>query len=185
MTSMTSQKAKAAALARRQQERDPVVLARVRATRDPNSPHAGARVLVVRQPFAELIASGRKTVELRSKPTRWRGPVLILAAHERHAAWTDGSLLDGLDRTALARAPVGRAVCVVDLVGSRPATPADENAACLLGIPETGWHAWLLGRPDRVEQRPTVGRQALYYPDDELLELIRSVRPLLRRGGTP
>lgn len=181
---MTSQKAKAAALARRQQERDPVVLARVRATRDPNSPHAGARVLVVRQPFAELIASGRKTIELRSKPTRWRGPVLILAAHVRHAAWSDGRLVEGLDRGELARAPVGRSVCVVDFIGCRPATPADEGAACLRGIPETGWYAWLLGPPARVEQRPTVGRQALYYPDNELLELIRSVRSL-RSGGAP
>lgn len=51
------------------------------------------KVLSVKQPWAEFIASGRKTVETRTWRTKYRGPLLICAdktidkeAHERFIA---------------------------------------------------------------------------------------------------
>jgi hypothetical protein len=41
------------------------------------------RILTVRQPFAGLLAGGVKSVELRSRPTRYRGLVAIHAALRR------------------------------------------------------------------------------------------------------
>lgn len=83
------------------------------------------RVLTITQPWASLIAAGVKTVETRSWPTRWRGPLAIHAAvsfpkptprrwcaqlceSDRFAQALDGRTLDEL--------PVGRIVAVVDLV---------------------------------------------------------------------
>ena len=44
---------------------------------------SGMRVLTVRQPWAQAIASGRKRIEVRSWRTAWRGPLLIHAAARR------------------------------------------------------------------------------------------------------
>ncbi|MFN5288139.1 MAG: ASCH domain-containing protein [Planctomyces sp.] len=38
------------------------------------------KALSIRQPFASLIAAGKKTVELRTWYTHYRGPLLICAA---------------------------------------------------------------------------------------------------------
>ena len=69
------------------------------------------RTLCVKQPWADLIASGKKTIELRT----WRikpGPLAIAASKK-----TTGNL------------PGGCIVAVVEVVGCRPATPEDSAAA--------------------------------------------------------
>lgn len=110
------------------------------------------KALSVRQPWASLIASGRKTIELRSRPTRHRGPLLICAAQNadaRHvAAWTDG--------------PRGVAVCVVEVVDCRPATSADDAAAC---HPAAGLWAWVLADPRVITPRPVRGQLAMFDVD--------------------
>ncbi len=128
---------------------------------------ARARVLSVRQPFAERIATGRKTVELRSKPTKHRGPLLIVAGAK---PWKGIKPVPGWS--------FGCAICVVDLVDCRPAMPADSGAAAvggLLEIPDDGWWAWVLEHPRRVEQVPHKGRQGLYFPDADAVRVLAAV----------
>lgn len=43
-----------------------------------------SRGLIIRQPYAGLVASGRKTWEMRSKPTTMRGPIAIIASGTGH-----------------------------------------------------------------------------------------------------
>lgn len=72
------------------------------------------KALSVKQPWSSLIGSGQKPVENRSWRTRYRGPLLICA----------GALPDKDAAAALAaqglpqplEAPLGVAICVVDLV---------------------------------------------------------------------
>lgn len=111
------------------------------------------RALSVRQPWASLIEAGLKTIELRSKPTKHRGPLAIVSslahAGEQHAR----DLGDG---------PRGVTLCVVDVVDCRPATPADSEAACF-DIPEgVELYAWVLSNARSVERVPTKGRLGLY-----------------------
>jgi hypothetical protein len=40
--------------------------------------------ITVRQPFASLLAAGIKTVETRSRPTLYRGPILLIAGLSWH-----------------------------------------------------------------------------------------------------
>ena len=109
---------------------------------------APLKAFCVRQPWASLIASGRKTLELRSWATHKRGPLVIVASAGRSVSddGEDAAARLGLDVDEL---PRGAALCVVDLLDSRPMRPEDAKAACCPFDPEA--FAWVLGnvRPFR------------------------------------
>lgn len=102
------------------------------------------KALSVRQPWADKIARGEKTIEVRTWDTRYRGPLLICAS-----AKTCGDL------------PTGVAVCVVQLVDVRPITTDDESAACCAVDPATEF-AWVLADPVPLEPTPIKGRLGLF-----------------------
>lgn len=91
------------------------------------------RALVVRQPYANQIANGSKTVEHRSWSTQYRGPILIVAGQNRSEQGTEP--------------PYGVTVCIVEL-GS---VSGNIGAYC--------WHLWA---PLPVRHRPIRGRLGLW-----------------------
>ena len=95
------------------------------------------KALSVQQPWAELIARGEKTIEVRGKTTRHRGPLLIVSC-KRPAVWKTGC-----------------AVAVVDLVDCRPMAKADEEAALCRRWADR--KAWVLENPRRVKPVPVTG----------------------------
>ncbi len=116
------------------------------------------RALSIKQPWLNLIVSGRKTIETRVWSTPHRGDLLLCAS------------------AAPRIAPFGCAVCLVELVDCRPMQPEDWVAACITpyggtvpapyakkGTPPPkvvyGWHLANL-RP--VAQIPVLGRQQLF-----------------------
>lgn len=116
--------------------------------------------LSVRQPFAELIAAGRKTIEVRSRRTRHRGPLAICAAGSWHklgiALW--GRL-----------GARGVSVCHVNLVDCRPLAREDLPLACLPDdFDITGQFAWVLRDAHRLEPFPVRGKLGLFNVDTEL-----------------
>lgn len=117
------------------------------------------RVLSVRQPWASLIASGRKSVELRSWSTKYRGPILVLSGT---GIWRGTEHPIG---------PRGVTMCTVDLVDVRPVTPDDADAACI--APPAGFEfAWVLANARPVRPVRVNGKLGLYSADRELLEAI-------------
>ena len=72
------------------------------------------KALSVRQPFASQIVIGEKTIEWRSKPFNWRGPLVICASKSAIIELDNGK-----------RLPVGVALGIVDVVGCRPMTRED------------------------------------------------------------
>ena len=100
------------------------------------------KALSIRQPWANLIAPGDKTIEVRSRPTKYRGPLLIVSAK----------------RPAVP--PAGCALAVVNLVDCRPMTEADEPAAMAKREPDQ-W-AWILTDIRRIEPRPVRGQLGLF-----------------------
>lgn len=114
------------------------------------------KALVVRQPWAGKIARGEKTIELRSRRTHYRGPVIILSGSR---PW--GKLKP--------EGPLGVVLCIVDLVDCRPATADDAAAAG--GTPPDGWFAWELANLRQLPITPAKGRLGLYTPEPELLAL--------------
>lgn len=119
------------------------------------------KAISVKQPWAELIASGRKTVELRTWSRAYRGELLIVSGlrFDPRGAHFD---VDG---------PRGVAVCVVDLVDVRVARFGDSHAACfdLSGdefiSADKSLYAWVLVNPRRVAPAPVRGLLGLFNVD--------------------
>ena len=118
------------------------------------------RALTIHQPYADLIASGAKTIEVRRRPLSYRGPLLIHAAKDRDV-----------------RAP--QVLAVADLVDCRrfEHTPADMEAARIPpptpGFPlPVRWALCLAGARKLPGRIHWPGRQGLWIPDGELQELV-------------
>ena len=100
------------------------------------------KALSVRQPWANRIAAGAKTLEIRTWQTRYRGDLLIASSLRPKIA------------------PAGFALAVVRLADCRPMTAGDEDAA---GCPfAPGAWAWVLADLRRVRLFPVRGRLGLF-----------------------
>lgn len=107
------------------------------------------KALSVRQPWAQLIAEGIKTIEIRSRPWKYRKPLVICATAKPVFLDDDGVPL-----------PCGCAVCVVDMVDCRPLTMDDADAAYMDfedGACDGQW-AWVLANARMVEPVPVKGQ---------------------------
>jgi len=100
--------------------------------------------LSVRQPFASMIADGRKTIEIRSRPIRLRGDLLIVS--------TQKPVVDDL--------PCGMALCVVLIVDCRPMQPSDAKAAFCDYYGAN--MAWVLGNVRPIKPFPVHGKLGIY-----------------------
>lgn len=109
------------------------------------------KAITIRQPHAQLILLGVKTVELRRWATRHRGQLLICAG-----ARADYEL--GFPR--------GVVLALVDLVDIAPYLPSDALAACSRW--RRGLMAWRLENPRAVAQTPLKGRLGLFSAPSEL-----------------
>ena len=126
------------------------------------------RALTVRQPWANLLCEGVKTVEVRSWPTEYRGELLITAARvPDNVFWNDTE--DNIKRLLHAGCIIG----VVELFDCRPMTTDDEeDALCTHKRGDWAWHVkpkrWC--RPDKV-----TGQLKLFdVPDDKIVLLQES-----------
>ncbi|HUV96064.1 MAG TPA: ASCH domain-containing protein [Acidobacteriaceae bacterium] len=96
----------------------------------------------VKQPRANMIASGEKTIETRTWRTTYRGDLLIVSSRYPKIE------------------PAGKAVAVCRLVDCRPMRRADEKAACC------EWYefayAWVLNDARAIEPFPVRGRLGFF-----------------------
>lgn len=100
------------------------------------------KALSVKQPWANMIASGAKTIETRTWATPYRGRLLILSSKSPNIP------------------PAGCAVAVAVLTDCRPMTRQDERAACCRVYP--GAHAWVLAEIRRIEPVPVRGALGVF-----------------------
>lgn len=135
--------------------------------------------LTVRQPYASLIATGIKTIELRTWATDHRGDLAIHSS----ARWAPGGADLVWDARTRDRAippptfaehwPLGALVCVVRLVDIRRATKRDADHA----IVPARWInppmlAWILEEPRITQARAVKGRLGLWEVDGALVRLV-------------
>lgn len=100
------------------------------------------KALSVREPWAGLICSGRKTIETRTRRTHYRGDVLICASAKPVSELS------------------GKALCIVRIVDCRPMTTEDADAACIEKYP--GAWAWILEDIRPVCPFPVRGKLGLF-----------------------
>ena len=107
--------------------------------------------LGVRQPWCELILRGRKTLEIRSRPTEVRGPIYVYAAKK----FSDLPELDEVltrEDVDLNVLPRGLLVGTVEITGCRRAAPADAAAGCVPERELVDRFAWELANPVRFDE---------------------------------
>ena len=82
------------------------------------------KAISLKQPWANLVASGKKTVETRKWSTNYRGDLIICSSQKPK-----------ID-------PAGYALCIVELYDIRPMEKKDEKKACVKVYP--GAYSWFL-----------------------------------------
>jgi len=100
------------------------------------------KALSVKQPWANLIATGIKTIETRTWATRYRGDLLIVSSRSPKIE------------------PAGCAIAIIRIVDCRPMVKEDETAAgCRL---YSGAYAWILSDVRAIEPFPVKGKLGIY-----------------------
>lgn len=148
------------------------------------------RAISLHQPWASLVALGIKKYETRSWSTEYRGKLLICSTKERYKPDTD--LIDkifdlaeveyfdrrrldflGKNTKYIEYIPLGRVVCVVDLVdcfriGSQLIATELEQ---LCGNWKDGGFAWKLDNFRALPRPiPIRGKQGLWTPDNSIIQ---------------
>jgi len=111
------------------------------------------KALSIKQPWANMIAEGEKTIETRTWSTNYRGEILIVSARDPDIP------------------PAGCAVAVATLADCRRMSVLDEPAACCRKYPDA--YAWVLENVRRIKKPfPVQGQLRLFEADvPEILEL--------------
>ncbi|MEX1228934.1 MAG: ASCH domain-containing protein [Planctomycetaceae bacterium] len=107
--------------------------------------------LGIRQPWAELILRGIKTIEVRSLATRRRGTIYLYASKVVSPLECARSMSrnHALDVDILSK---GLLVGTADILDCRPCTPHDSPAACVPSEYLQDQHAWIIGNPKRLDE---------------------------------
>lgn len=105
--------------------------------------------LGIKQPWAELIVRGVKTIELRSQPTNIRGTIYVYASKQpaRFPRAQQTALAYGIEIDDL---PKGVLVGTVEIVDSRPCKPSDARQSLVPAEHLRGGYAWVLSNPQRL-----------------------------------
>jgi hypothetical protein len=123
------------------------------------------------QPWAGWVVEGRKTLELRSWETRYRGPLLIHASRTVHKA---ACRAYGIDPGTLPDGALVGAVEVVDIVWiDEKAFGARKMEHLASGYFEPPLYGWVLANPLAfAESVPWRGRPGLFYVADGEVQLM-------------
>lgn len=82
------------------------------------------KAISLKQPWANLVASGKKSIETRKWSTNYRGDLIICSSQKPKIN------------------PAGYALCIVELYDVKPMTVKDEKKACIALYPKA--HSWFL-----------------------------------------
>jgi len=111
------------------------------------------KAISLKQPWANMIAAGEKTIETRTWATDYRGELLIVSAKIPPIA------------------PAGYALAIAELVECRPMSVLDEPSAACRIYPKAV--AWVLRNVQRIRPIPVRGQLGIY--DVELTEPIEVI----------
>lgn len=116
--------------------------------------------LSVRQPWAELILRGTKTIEVRNRPTNVRGRVYLYAGQKLPDGWTEDECEERLG-CPLKNIARGKLVGIINITGCRPLRESDSDAAGFEIDDAEGELAWLVEPVSRLEKPIKPKRQPM------------------------
>jgi len=133
------------------------------------------KALSLRQPWADWVIQGKKTLELRNWTVNYRG---LLAIHASHTIHREACLANGISPD---RITIGAIIGVVDLVDIIPLDDKaffdrkDDHRAAGFFSPPAGdqqLYGWELKKPHELhEPVPFTGRMGLFNVPDGLISL--------------
>ena len=100
------------------------------------------KALSIKQPWANMIASGEKTIETRTWSTDYRGDLLVVSSKTPKIE------------------PAGYALAIVKIVDCRPMIKSDEEEACCEIY--NGAFAWILTNIRKIHPFSVRGQLGLY-----------------------
>ncbi len=103
------------------------------------------KALSVKQPWANLIAAGDKTIETRTWATEYRGDLLIVSSKTPKFE------------------PAGYALAIVRLTECRLMTARDQLEACCEIYPNA--YAWILKDIRKIQPFPVKGKLGIFDVD--------------------
>jgi hypothetical protein len=112
------------------------------------------KALSIKNPWADLIASGKKTIETRRWRTKYRGKVLLCVSKK---PVTENS---------------GLAIAIADIIDCKPMKKSDKKAACIEKY--DGAFSWFLDNVVKIKPIPVKGMLGLFEAPHniETLELL-------------
>ena len=118
------------------------------------------KAISLHQPWASYIADGLKTIETRTRPTRFRGELLICSTKK----------ISKGRPASFRKLPYGKAIAIVEVYGCRRMVKGDVEAAMYPWSADR-W-SWLLKNIRPIEPFPIKGSQGFYeveYPKGTLI----------------
>lgn len=126
------------------------------------------KTICIKQPWASLIATGKKTIETRTWQTKYRGDLLVVASLQldKHAALVLPRIVHPLPPPAGDKHtyPLGQAVAVVRVVDCRLMKKNDVTAACC-DVYGGAW-AWILEDIRAIQPFSVKGRLGIFEVSD-------------------
>ncbi len=105
------------------------------------------KAISLKQPWANLVASGKKTIETRKWSTNYRGDLVICSSQNPKIE------------------PYGKALCIVELYDIKPMEKKYEKKACIKVYPKA--NAWFLRNLRKIDP-PVLVKGSLGIFDLEL-----------------
>jgi hypothetical protein len=110
------------------------------------------KAISLKQPWANLVTKGKKTIETRVWNTNYRGDLVVCSSQSPKIE------------------PYGYALCIVEVYKTRPMEKADEAKACISVYPKA--HSWFLRNLRRIKNPiPVKGSLGIYNLELPELEL--------------
>lgn len=103
------------------------------------------KAISLKQPWANLVANGTKTIETRKWSTKYRGRLVICSSQKPNIY------------------PAGFAIATVELYDCKPMTKLDEKNACCKVYPKA--YSWFLRDIKKIKPVPVKGFLGIYNLD--------------------
>ena len=124
------------------------------------------KAISVKQPWAWLIATERKSLETRTWATKYRGDLLICSSKKLPVVSVREAFQERFGMWATIQLRFGVALCVATLVDCRVMTKADEKTTLCVIYPNA--MVWVLRNIRRIEPFAIKGKLGLYEVDYDL-----------------
>lgn len=132
--------------------------------------------LSIRQPWAELIMAARKSIEIRTWSTDYRGPLWIHAGRARDVELDQRFGLSEPYRGGF----IGRVTLSAVLQFDRDQWDRWRDRHLSDGSMPATAYGWILRNPIRLKEPvPAHGSLGLFKPDEEMSRLLQSLLPKL------